>query len=330
MMRLPKFEHLQPESLAEVLGLLAEHGEQAKSIAGGTELLVTMKQGLLAPAYLINLKELPELNFIAYDDEEGLRIGALTTVATLVRSQVIQRQFPILAQSAEQVAAPPLQQMGTLGGNLCLNTRCFYYNQSRFWRQARPACYKTGGDVCHVVKGGNRCFAVYQGDMAPALIALDATVKIAKKGGERIIRLTDLYTGKGKRPLALEADEILVEVQIPQSATLGVGDYQKLRYRGALDFPLVGVAAVLGKDGSGSCSKANVVLTAVGTAPVLVEEAGRLLQGQDVTEELVARAADVAYEAARPVANIGSTPSYRRKMVRLLTKRAIRNAWERE
>lgn len=329
-MRLPKFEHLQPESLAEALELLAEHREQAKVIAGGTELLVSMKHGLLTPSYLINLKEVPELGFIAYDDEKGLRMGALTKLTTLIKSQAVQENFPILAQAADQVAAPPLQQMGTLGGNLCLNTRCFYYNQSRFWRQARSACYKTGGEVCHVVKGGNRCFAVYQGDMAPALIALEATVKVARKGGERVIPLAELYTGKGKRPLALEADEILVEVQVPPSAASRTGNYQKLRYRGAMDFPLVGVAAVLDKNGSGACSKANIVLTAVDTAPVLAEEAGKLLEGQSLTDELIDQAAEATYQAVHPVANIGSTSSYRRKMVRLLTKRAIRGAWEGE
>ncbi len=329
-MRLPRFEHLEPRSLNEALELLAEHSEDAKVIAGGTELLVSMKQGLLEPSYLINLKEIPELAFISYDDEKGLRIGALTKLAAVIESKVIRGKFPVLAQAADQVAAPPLQQMGTLGGNLCLNTRCFYYNQSRFWRQARPACYKTGGEVCYVVKGGNRCYAVYQGDMAPALMALDATVKIAKKGRERVIPLGDLYTGKGKKPLALEPDEILVEAQVPQSAALAAGNYQKLRYRGAMDFPLIGVAALVAKDASGTCSQASIALTAVGMAPVVVEELGRLLRGQSVTDELIAQAADTAYEAVRPVANIGSTPLYRRKMVRVLTKRAIKNAWGRE
>ncbi len=329
-MRLPTFEHLQPESLLEALELLAEYGEQAKIIAGGTELLVAMKLGLLSPAYLVNLKEIPDLNFIAYDGEKGLRVGALTRLTALIESEIVQESYPILAQAADQVAAPPLQHMGTLGGNLCLDTRCFYYNQSRFWRQARPPCYKTGGDMCHVVKGRKLCHAVYQGDLAPALIALKATVKIARKEGERVIPLANLYAGKGQKPLTLEADEMLVEVQVPQLAGLEAGEYQKLRYRGAMDFPLVGVAAVLGKDGSGICSRASVVLTAVDTAPVLVAEAGRLLRGQEVTDELVAQAADAAYEAAHPVANIGSTRSYRRKMVRVLTKRAIKNAWGRE
>lgn len=330
MMELPKFEHLQPESLAEALELLAEHRGNAKIMAGGTDLLVSMKQGLLDPGYLVNLKEIPELNFIAYEEGKGLRVGALTKLVSLTESEVIQQSYPILAQAAEQVAAPPLQQMGTLGGNLCLNTRCLYYNQSRFWRQARLPCYKTGGDLCHVVKGGNRCFAVYRGDLAPALMALGASVRVAKQDGDRVIPLADIYTGKGKRPLALEAGEVLVEVRVPPSVDLGIGDYQKLRYRGAMDFPLVGVAAVLAKNGSGDCAGANVVLTAVDTAPVLVEEAAKPLQGHSLTDELVGQAAEAAYDAARPVANAGSNPSYRRKMVRVLAKRAIWNAWNRE
>lgn len=325
-MRLPKFEHLQPESLDEALDLLAEHGERAKIIAGGTELLVSMKLGLLAPDYLVNLKEIPELDFIS--DDDGLRIGALTKVRTLIDSEPIQTDFPILAQAAELVAAPPLQHMATLGGNLCINTRCFYYNQSTFWREARPRCYKTGGDTCHVVKGGDRCFATYQGDMAPALMALGATVKIAKKGAEWLTPLAELYTGKGKRPLGLEPGEVMVEVQVPAAAANWSGHYQKLRYRGAMDFPLVGVAAVVAKDGANTCSKANVALTAVGTGPMMVGKASEILEGQRITEELVAQAADAAYEVARPVDNIGSDASYRRKMVRVLTRRAIKNALE--
>ena len=329
-MRLPKFEHLQPESLEEALELLAEYGEQAKVIAGGTELLVSMKHGLLAPSFLVNLKEILELNFIAYDGEKGLRIGALTKLATLITSPVIRESFAVLSRAASLVSAPPLQQMGTLAGNLCLDTRCLYYNQSRFWRQARPRCYKTGGDTCHVVKGGKSCLAAYQGDLAPALMALGASVKIAKKGTERIVPLADLYTGKGERPLTLQADEVLVEVQIPAAAARCSADYQKLRYRGAMDFPLVGVAAVVSRDGLDITAEVSLALTAVSMAPILVEEAGKLLQGQELTDELVAQAAGAAYEVAHPVNNIGSNPSYRRKMVRVLTKRAIRNAWARE
>jgi len=323
-MRLPKFEHLQPESLEEALDLLSEHGEEAKVIAGGTDLLVSMKQRLLTPRYLLNLKGLAELDFIEEDKGE-VRIGALTRLTTIIKSPLVREKFPVLAQAAGYVAAPPLQNMGTLGGNLCLNTRCFFYNQSQFWRQARPLCFKTDGETCHVVKGGDHCYSVYQGDLAPVLIALEARVKVAKKGSEWVIPLLDLYTGKGEEPIALEAGEILTEVEIPVPATSWGGDYQKLRYRGAMDFPLVGVAAVINWNGE-SCARARVVLTAVASLPIVSEEASKLLEGQKPDEEAIARAAEAAYEVTHPVANVGSTPFYRRKMVRVMTKRAIANA----
>lgn len=323
-MRLPKFEHLQPESLEEALDLLSEHGEGAKVIAGGTDLLVSMKHRLLTPKYLLNLKGLAELDFIE-EGRNGLRIGALTRLTTIVKSPLVRDKFPVLAQAAGYVAAPPLQNMGTLGGNLCLNTRCFFYNQSQFWRQARPLCFKAGGEMCHVVKGGDHCYSVYQGDLAPVLIALEAKVKPVEKGSERVISLLDLYTGKGEEPIALEAGEILTEVEIPAPAASWGGDYRKLRYRGAMDFPLVGVAAILNWNGE-TCAGAKVVLTAVASAPVVAEEAGKLLEGQKPDEEVIARTAEAAYEVAHPVANIGSTSLYRRKMVRVMTKRAIANA----
>ena len=328
-MRLPSFEHLEPRSLEEALGFLAEHKEQAKIIAGGTDLLVSMKHGLLAPKYLVNLKGLRELDFV--DEHDGsLRIGALTRLATLRETPAVRERFSILAQAAEKVAAPPLQAMGTVAGNLCLDTRCFYYNQSPFWRQTRGACYKTGGDRCHVVKGGKRCLATYQGDMAPALITLGSTVTVVSSGSEREIPLAELYTGRGKRPLALEPDEIVAEVRVPRPVDGMAGDYQKLRLRGSMDFPLLGVAAVLSRNEAGICNRAAVALTAVGTGPIVVEEAPQLLEGQQVTDGLVSQVAEAAYEAARPVDNVGSDASYRRKMVRVLTRRAIMNAWGKE
>jgi len=326
-MRLPKFEHLQPETLEEALGLLSEHGGEAKVMAGGTDLLVSMKHKLLTPKYVLNLKGLG-LDFIE-EGQGGLRIGALTRLVDLVRSPLVGERFPILARAAGYVAAPPLQNMGTVGGNLCQDTRCFFYNQSRFWRGGRPLCFKTGGEMCHVVKGGGHCYSVYQGDLAPVLMALEARVKLVKKGGQRVIPLSDLYTGRGEEPLALEGGEILTEVEVPGLAGWWGGDYQKLRYRGAMDFPLMGVAAVLHRDG-GRCSRARVVLTAVASAPVVVEGASELLEGQKPGEEVMARAAEAAYAVAHPVANVGSTPLYRRKMVRVMAQRAMGKAWGRE
>ena len=320
-MRLPKFKHLQPESLDEAVGLLAKHGRDAHINAGGTDLLVSMKQGLLAPRYVINLKEIPGLAGVTYDEERGLRIGALTRLMTLVRSPVVGEHFSLIAQAARSVAAPPLRAMGTLGGNLCQDTRCFYYNQSEFWREARPKCFKLGGTVCHAISGSDRCRAAYQGDLAPVLIALEARVRLASQRGERTIPLVELYTGKGEKPIGLRPDEVLTEIQVPRPAGAWGGDYQKLRYRGAMDYALVGVAAVLNRNGERA--RAKIVATAIASAPVVMEAAGRLLEGAEIDEEIAAQAAQAAYEAAHPVAAIGSTPLYRRNMVRVLTRRAV-------
>lgn len=324
-MRLPTFKHRQPASLEEALDLLAEHGEEARVIAGGTDILVSMKHGLLSPGVLVNLKGIPGLDTVTYDQERGLRIGALARLAALARSPVVQDHFPVIAQAARHVAAPPIRNMGTLGGNLCQDTRCFYYNQSEFWRGARPDCYKAGGKTCYVVKRSDRCHSAYQGDLAPILSALEARARLARKGGQRTIPLVELYTGKGEAPIGLAPGEILVEVEIPRPAGSWGADYHKLRYREAMDYPLVGVAAVIGRDGE-TCVKARIVATATASAPVVLEEAGTLLQGEQIDEALVAQAAEAAYEAARPIACIGSTPGYRRKMVRVLTRRAIAGA----
>ncbi len=325
-MRLPKFEHFQPGSLDEALELLTAHGREARINAGGTALLVSMKQRLFSPRYLVNLKAIPELDFVTYDEEKGLRIGALTRLATLVRSPVVREYFPVIVQAARSVAAPPIQMMGTLGGNLCQDTRCFYYNQSEFWRGARPDCFKAGGDVCHVVSGSDHCYSAYQGDLAPVLIALDAQVKLAKKGSQRTIPLIELYTGEGEHPIGLAMDEALTEIEISHPLGPWGGDYQKLRHRESLDYPLLGIAAVLSRNGK-KCVQARIVATAVGSAPAAIEEAGAVLQGKEIDEEIIAQAAEAVYKAIHPVAKIGSTPRYRRKMARVLTKRAITNAW---
>ena len=325
-MRLPEFEHFQPKSLDEALELLDQYGQEARVNAGGTDLLVSMKHRLLAPKYLVNLKGIPELDLVTWDEEEGLRIGALTRLATLVRSPLVAEHFPVIAQAARSVAAPPIRTMGTLGGNLCQDTRCFYYNQTEFWREGRPDCFKVGGKLCHVVGGGDRCHSAYQGDLAPVLIALDARVKLVRKGRQRTIPLAELYTGEGEHPIGLEPDEVLAEIEVPRPVGPWGGDYQKLRHREALDYPLLGVAVVLSRNGNGVCASARIVATAIGSAPVVMEEAGDLLQGKEINEDTTTQVAEAAYNAAHPVAKIGSTPRYRRKMVRVLTRRAVANA----
>ncbi len=308
-MRLPEFEHFQPTSLDEALGLLDEWGGEARVIAGGTDLLVNMKLGLLAPRALINLKRIADLDFIETDDG-GLRIGALTRLDAIAHSPLVGERFPVVVQAAGHVGAMALQDMGTLGGNLCQDTRCLYYNQSELWREEWPACYKLGGEVCNAVKGSKRCLACYQGDLAPVLVALGATARVVRPGGERVIPVAELFTGQGERPIALEPAEVLAEVWVPAANGQGAA-YRRLAYRSAMDHPLAGVAAVVGANGA-----TRVVLTAVAQGPVVVEASA-----DDAPE--------AAFKAARPVDNVGSKASYRRKMVRVLTRRAVEDATER-
>jgi 4-hydroxybenzoyl-CoA reductase subunit beta len=217
-----------------------------------------------------------------------------------------------------------LQYMGTLGGNLCLNTRCIYYNQSDTWRKSRETCFKMGGDVCHVVPKGKKCYAVFSGDTVPALIALEAQVKLISIAGERTVDVSQLYTGDGKEPVALKPDELLTEIRIPQPVNRQDSIYLKYRARAAIDFPLAGVAVRMDSEGDGICTECKVILNAVGSAPTEVPEAGELLIGKAPTGELIDQIAEKAVKNAHPVANTaGSTPAYRRKMAGILTRRAL-------
>lgn len=324
MMRLPKMEHLAPATLSEACSLMIEHGEKARLLAGGTDLLVACKLRNSRPSCLVSLGGIPELKGIRFDEREGLRIGAMTSLNALRNDPLVARHYPALAEAAAAVGTRQLQYMGTLGGNLCLDTRCMYYNQSESWRKARAACLKMGGEVCHVVPKGKKCYAVFSGDMAPALMVLNAQVTLFNGEGERTLSASDLYTGDGKDPIHIRPGEILREVMIPPPAGRQGSTYLKYRVRGAIDFPLAGVAVRLVTTEAGVCHDCTVVVNAVSSAPMLVPEAGDLLKGKVLTEDLINQAVEKAAGAAHPVANtFGATPSYRRKMIAILTRRAL-------
>nr|MDA8189044.1 FAD binding domain-containing protein [Dehalococcoidales bacterium] len=192
--------------------------------------------------------------------------------------------------------------------------------------KARPDCFKLGGDVCHAIDKGRRCLAVYQGDLAPALVALGARVRIVGVSGEKAIPLTQFYTGNGEKPNVLEPGDILAEVQIPPSSGNTWGGYEKLRVREGMDFPLAGVAVSIKTNANGAIDQARLVLGAVAPSPLEVPEATELLVGQKLTDSLLESVAQKAYDRARPVANLAVDASYRRKMVRVLVKRAIGRA----
>ncbi len=321
-MKLPRIDYLEANTVQEACALLASG--DVLPVAGGTDLVPSLKHHVKVPKAVVNLKAIRDLDHINYSDKEGLKIGALATLRDLQNNATIKSKYPALVQAAAAVGTVQLQNMGTVAGNLCLDTRCYYYNQSNFWRSARPACYKAGGEVCHVVKRSDHCWACYSGDTAPAFMVLGAQVKVAGSKGERVIPLAQLYSGDGKKPVALAADELVTEIQVPALAANSGSGYTKLRIRKAIDFPLLGAAVWLQLDGKdGVVKDLRVALTAADSAPIEIGDVAKTIQGKKYSEENLAEAMEASYKKAKPVDNvIGGSPPYRKKMARVFVKRA--------
>jgi 4-hydroxybenzoyl-CoA reductase subunit beta len=294
MMRMPWFGFRSPASLAEAVRILAGEGPQAMLIAGGTDLVPNMKRRHQSPKTLVSLRKVQELR--------GMNgaLGACVTLTEIVNSPQLREDFRGLWQAAAQVATPHLRNMGTLGGNLCLDTRCTYYNQSHEWRKAIDFCLKKEGETCWVATASKRCVAVSSTDTAPALIALGARVKLVSVQGEREVALEALYKNDGIDYLTRRADEILTEVSVPAGWT---SSYWKLRRRGSFDFPVLGVAvaARLAKDGT--VEEARIALGAAASRPFLVDKAGQFLTGKRLTDEVVAEAGAIVASRAKPMDN---------------------------
>lgn len=325
-MTMPAFELLRPARLDEALEMLGRHGGDTKIVAGGTDLVVSMKQGLFAPRYLLDIKGLSDLRGIHLETTGGIRIGALATIAQLSRSSLLAERYPVLVGAARHVSGPNLRHMGTLGGNLCLDTRCYWYNQSEFWRHSCGYCLKKDGEVCHVAPAGKICWAVSSGDLAPALIALDAELSIAGPRGRRRVPVSEFYVDEGRDRFRLGSDELVAEVFLPAARAGYGGSYQKFRIRGSVDYPLVGVAAAVKRNADGTVADARVALTAVNPAPHEVPGISELFCGRQADDKLFAAGAAQALKVARPLKTSASTMEYRRHMVRILVKRALRQA----
>lgn len=322
-MRLPKFECFYPGTLDEACAFLAEHKGETRIIAGGTDLMVAMKQRRAVPKHLVNLKSIGALSDISYDRARGLSIGALATLDDVANSGEIRELYPSLAQAASRVAAPQIRNAGTIGGNVALDSRCWYYNQSEFWRSTRPPCFKAGGDQCYVVKGGKQCYSLISADTVPALITLDASVELVSKAGSRVVPVEKLYTGSGQTPNIIEADEIVARVALPAPTRRGV--YIKHAYREAIDFPLVGVAVSLSLDGD-VVNDIRIAVGAATPAPIRAVAAEEVLKGQALSDGLLARAGQAATKEVIPIVHIFAPVAYKRKMVEVLLKRAVKQA----
>ena len=325
-MSLPQFKLLRPRTLEEGVALLAKHrtGEGARAtrvIAGGTDLIPSMQQKLFEPEYVLDIRHIAELKGIR-ETQDGVEIGALSTLTQIEHSETLRRGYPVLTEAAATVASPLLRNMGTIGGNICLDTRCLWYNQSLTWRKGCGFCIKKDGDLCHVAPGGTKCWAAFSGDTPAALLCLDAEVEIAGAAGFRRMPLQEFYTGEGDSYRNLRPDEILTRVFLPASSADYRGVYRKLRIRGSIDYPLAGVAVAL-KRSNGYVADARVALTAVNPAPLLVKNAGELLAGKVVDATLAEAIGNLAAKTAKPLTTSALTPEYRREMIRVFTKRAV-------
>lgn len=328
-MRLPHFTYLVPQNLDEALEVLTTHGNESRILAGGTDLLVRMKQRLVAPPYLVSLKALGTLTYIREAESGSVEIGARTTLAEIIRSEIVRRRYTALAQAAESVGAVSIQHYrGTIGGNLCQENRCQFYNQSAFSRRTRPLCRKAGGTVCIAPGTHKGCRSVCQSDCAPALIALDASVTLRSKAEARTLPLAEFYTGVGKAPHSMKPDELVVEVSLPAPDPAAGSAYMKLASRSAVDYAIVSAAACVSLD-KGRIAKAKIAVGAVGPAPILLPDAAKELEGvnandQGAIEKAGARAVEAS--AATAVENMPAPLEYRVNMVPVMVTRALQRA----
>lgn len=325
-MRIEPFQYIRPRTTADAISALEEHGAAAKVLAGGSDLIVRMKLGIVSPRYIVDIKQVPELNYIRVEGGK-LRIGAMATLSAIERSPLVRQSSPALAKAAGQVASLQIRNAATITGNICLETMCWYYNQSRQWKKSRPLCNKAGGEICHVVNKPGVCYATYRGDTAVALIALEAEATIQNAAGQRTIPLEKLFTGDGVSPFGLAPQEMITGVEVPQLEPLSGCAYYKIAHRNAVDYPQAAVGATIKLGPDGRCKSARIVLGAVAPGPVRAKQAEAMLVGQEIVTDLLDAVAEAAVRDAHPVNNMThGSPSYRRKMVRILTRKALDEA----
>ena len=323
MMRLPKFEYHTPQTIADAVRIRAGAGTEGQFVAGGTDLYPNMKRRQQTPKTVISVMRLAELNQITGDGAQGLRIGASVTLTDVCNHPIINRDYPVVAKAARTISTPILRNMGTIGGNVLLDTRCNYYDQNFEWRKGINFCLKKDGDVCWVAPGSSKCWAVQSSDLVPVMVAIGAKLRFASTLGERVIDAAGLYNDDGIDYLHKRPDELLIDIQLPPTNGWRAS-YQKLRRRGAFDFPVLGVAAWLNMD-QGHVQDAKIVLGGIAPSPVEIKEAAGALIGNALTDEPILAAAEAAYIKARPLDNTDFVYQWRKQMARQYTLRALRD-----
>ena len=323
MLRLPRFRHLTPATAREASALAAET-PKAMLVAGGTDLFPTLKRRQFDAETLV---QVPRLDGVAGDAAAGFTIGATVTLAQAARHPALAAAHPGYAEAAGLVSSPPLRNAGTIGGNLCVDTRCNYYNQTEEWRRSIGYCMKKDGEICLVAPGSPRCWAVSSSDTAPVAIALGATVTLAGPDGERELPVAALYRDDGIEYLAKQPHEVVTALRLPPTAGAATA-YVKLRRRGSIDFPIAGCGVALRMDGD-TVETASIVLSAVGSHPVEARAAGEFLGGRRLDEETMREAAELAAKPAKPLDNADLSYVWRKRMVRVVVEDALRLALSR-
>jgi 4-hydroxybenzoyl-CoA reductase subunit beta len=323
MMRLPKFDYRTPREIAEAVKIMAASGPEGQFVAGGTDLYPNMKRRQQTPRTVISVMRVPELNQITGDGESGIRIGASVTLTDIVEHPLINRDYPVIAHAARTISTPILRNMGTIGGNLLLDTRCNYYDQNFEWRKGINFCLKKDGDVCWVAPGSSKCWAVQSSDLVPVMVAIGAKFRLASTLGERMIDAAGFYNDDGIDYLKKRPDELLVDIHLPPLNGWRAS-YQKLRRRGAFDFPVLGVAAWVQVDQAGSVKDAKLILGGIAPSPMEVKEAGEALIGHPLDSDHIQAAAEAAYIKARPLDNTDFVMNWRKQMARQYTLRALK------
>jgi 4-hydroxybenzoyl-CoA reductase subunit beta len=320
MLRLPHFQYCAPRTLDEATTLLAEHGPTAMLVAGGTDLFPNMKRRQQEPPVVIGLRSVASLRAIS-DNNGGLSIGATASLHDIATAPSIRQRYPALAHAAGVVSTPHLRRMGTLGGNLCLDTRCTYYDQSFHWRKSIDFCMKKDGAICWVAPNSPRCWAVSSSDTAPVAVALRAQLTLVSARGQRSLEAGDFFRDDGMLYLSRRPDEILSRIDFPSLDGWHM-TYLKLRRRGSFDFPILGVAAAV-KLTDGIVEDARLVLGAVGSAPVDQSRLAQPLVDTRPTRDAIQSVAAAAYKGAHPLDNTDLNYAWRKKMARVYVERAL-------
>jgi 4-hydroxybenzoyl-CoA reductase subunit beta len=319
-MQLPEFEYIRPKSLAEGLAALAEHGPDATIMSGGSDLLINMKFRLDTPKYLVSFNAVPELQAIEPQADGGLRIGAGCKLTQLADSEVLEEQYPALHAAIFSVGSRHVRNAGTIGGNICLDTRCWYTNQSENWRETREGCFKTDAELCHVIKSASVCHAINSSDTAPVLMVLGASVILASIDGEREVPMMEFYNNDGVDHTVLNAGEILVAVALPPPQGRTV--YAKLAQRDGLDFASGTFSAAI-HGGNGKPEFVCMVMGSVGPEPKVLTESAQVILGSGLNDESIERAALAARSSLGEVTNLFTPSGYKRRLVKALVKDAL-------